>query len=155
MRAAATYSTAAPPFYRVYRTSDLRYVVVAALEPRFYGELLDRLGIDDINPDAQYDVATWPATTARFADVLGSRCRDDWCEVFAGSDSCFAPVLSLAEAPQHPQNRARETFVDIDGIVQPGPAPRFSRTPSEVTQGPDLDEATSADALLARWGVEE
>ena len=141
------------PFYRVYRTSDDRHVVVAALEPRFYRELLDRLEIDDIEPGRQFDASTWPATTERFADVLGSRSRDQWCSVFEGSDSCFAPVLSLAEAPQHPHNLARDTFVDIDGIVQPGPAPRFSRTPGEVTKGPS-SEAVPASEVLARWGLD-
>jgi len=141
------------PFYRVYRTRDDRYVVVAALERRFFRELLERLCITAIDPDAQHDTGKWPEHIACFEAAFASKTRAQWCELLEGSDACFAPVLTLAEAPSHPHNRARQTFIDVGGIVQPGPAPRFSRTQS-TARPVAKDAGEAAEALLVRWGVE-
>jgi alpha-methylacyl-CoA racemase len=117
------------PFYNVYETADGRYVTVAAGEPQFYAQLLQRLGLDDELLRTQSEPATWPGAKARLAAVFKTRTRDEWCELLEGSETCFAPVLGLAEAPAHPHNVERETFVEVDGVVQPRAAPRFSRTP--------------------------
>jgi alpha-methylacyl-CoA racemase len=118
------------PFYRVYETSDGRHVAVGAIEPEFYAHLLRGLGLADADLPGQHDRDSWPEMRRRFAEILRTKSRDEWCAVFDGSDACVAPVLSMAEAPVHPHTRARATFVEIDGVVQPAPAPRFSRTKS-------------------------
>jgi alpha-methylacyl-CoA racemase len=141
-------------FYEVYETSDGKYFAVGAIEARFYAELLDGLGLADAELPDQNDRAHWPAMKERFAGIFATKSRDEWNEIFDGTDACAAPVLSPFEAHLHPHNQARDTFVEVDGVVQPGPAPRFSRTPSSVSRpasppGADTDEALSA------WGVEE
>ncbi len=136
----------AAPFYRTYRCADGRFLAVGALEPQFYAELLDRLGLD---PDEwpQHDQSRWPAQRARLAERFATRTRAEWMAVFDGSDACVAPVLSLGEAPDHPHHRARATFVRHDGAVQPGPAPRFSGTPSQLRTGPPAPGAHTDDVL--------
>jgi alpha-methylacyl-CoA racemase len=141
----------AAPFYRTYRTSDDQFVVVGAIEPRFYIELLETLGVTDISPGDQYIRDKWASHAAIFESIFATKSRDAWCATFSGKDACFAPVLSLAEAPFHAHNRARNTFVDVDGIMQPGPAPRFSRTESEVMGGPAEADAIDPE-VLADWG---
>jgi alpha-methylacyl-CoA racemase len=139
------------PFYDVYATAGGGYVAVGALEPQFYAALLDGLGLaHEALPD-QYDVAGWPALRARFAEVFATRGRDEWGEHFAGTDACVAPVLSMAEAPAHPHLAARETFVDLDGVVQPAAAPRFSRTPAAAAPAPKVSGEGDREALL-HWG---
>ncbi len=143
----------AAPWYHVYETSDGKYVSVAAAEPQFYAELLRRLGLEGENLPEQHDRAGWPLLEQRFATVFRSRTRAQWCEQMEGSDACFAPVLSLAEAPAHPHVKARGTFVEVEGVIQPAPAPRFSRTPPAkprawVPAGAD-DTATLSD-----WGIQ-
>jgi alpha-methylacyl-CoA racemase len=141
------------PFYRPYETQDGKYVFVAALEPKFYAQLLERTGITDLDPAAQFDPSTWARQQDRLSSVFAERTREAWSERFSGADACVSPVLSLQEAPRHPHNEARRTFVEIDGVVQPAPAPRFSRTPGEATRG----ESRSADAIgdtLRAWGLE-
>jgi alpha-methylacyl-CoA racemase len=118
------------PFYDTYRCSDGRYVAVGALEPQFYAALLDGLGLTGQLEGGQLDVAQWPAHRAAFTAAFATRTRDEWATHFAQTDACVAPVLSLAEAPTHPHNVARGTFVTVDGVVQPRIAPRFSRTPT-------------------------
>ena len=140
------------PFYRVYRTRDEQYVIVCAIEARFFAELIERLGIDDIDPGSQFDTRRWPEHIERFEAAFASDTRDAWCERLEGSDACFAPVLSLEEAPRHAHNAARETFVDIDGILQPAPAPRFSRTVSAVGSPPSA-AMDDVEAVLASWGI--
>ncbi len=137
-------------FYEVYRCADGEYVSVAAIEARFHTELLRILEIDPTSLPAQWDRASWPAVKERLAEKFATRSRTDWCALLEGTDSCFAPVLSMDEAAQHPHNRARKTFVDIGGITQPGPAPRFSRGPAELPQPPG---AVDARATLAAWGL--
>ncbi len=122
------------PFYDTYRCADGRFLAIGALEPEFYAELISRLGLD-LDPGAQLDPATWPEQRRRLAEVIATRSRDEWAEHFADSDACVAPVLDLAEAPDHPHHRARDAFVEVDGRQQPAPAPRFSRTPGGVQRG--------------------
>jgi alpha-methylacyl-CoA racemase len=137
----------AAPFYNVYETADARYVSVAAGEPKFYEELLARLGLEEMR-DQQTDPSTWPDGKERLAAVFRTRTRDEWCELLEGTDTCFAPVLTMAEAPRHPHNQARETFVDVDGVVQPAPAPRFARTPTHVSSPPVAAGRHTIEVLL-------
>src|SRR5690606_18836113 len=109
-------------------------------------------GIDDPIFQNQRDRALWPAQKEKLAAIFAKRRRDEWCALLEGTDACFAPVLSLKEAPQHPHNRARETFIELDGITQPAPAPRFSRTPGAV-QGPPPALGAHTLEALADWGV--
>jgi len=127
-------------------------VVICAIEPHFFAELLETLGITDISPRDQYNRSAWQAQIEIFAAVFAGSTRDAWCETFSGKDACFAPVLSLSEAPSHEHNKARNTFIDVDGVVQPGPAPRFSRTPSAVRCGPDESPGACRD-VLSEWGL--
>ena len=153
-RRASNFLDGAAPFYRAYRTSDDRYVIVCAIEPPFYRSLLEALGIDDADTRSQFDKNRWPALIERLEAIFKTRTRDEWCALLEGTDACFAPVLSLAEAPQHAHLEARETFVEIDGVVQPAPAPRFSRTESEIGQAP-ADAGSDLPAALAGWGLSE
>jgi alpha-methylacyl-CoA racemase len=141
------------PYYDVYTTADGRYIAVGALEEPFYAELIGRLGLDDAELPNRHDRSQWPVLRARLADVFRTRSRDEWCAVFEGSDACVAPVLSLSEAPRHPQSIARQTFVDKDGLVQPAPAPRFSRTPTHLEIPPPLP-GEHTDEVLTAWGIE-
>jgi alpha-methylacyl-CoA racemase len=139
------------PWYGAYETADGGFVCVGAIEPRFYAELLRRIGIGDESLPAQYDRAGWPLLRKRFADVFKTRTRDEWAAILESTDACFAPVLSLLEAPRHPHNVARKTFVEVEGVLQPGPAPRFSRTMAEVRRGSSAP-GQDTDAVLAEWG---
>ncbi|MDH5344550.1 MAG: CoA transferase, partial [Gammaproteobacteria bacterium] len=138
------------PFYRPYRTADGGHVFVAAIEPRFFAALLETAGIDDIDPASQMDRSAWPQHARAFERVFATRSRDAWAALFAETDACVAPVLSLSEAPEHAHNRARHTFVEVDGVTQPAPAPRFSRTPSAISSAPGGAHITFEEAL-ARW----
>lgn len=144
----------AAPFYRAYRTSDDRYIIVCAIERRFFKALLELLGIDDTTLAEQYDRSKWPKQIARFTSVFAGRTRDEWCTLLEGTDACFAPVLSLTEAPQHEHNQSRGTFVDVDGVTQPAPAPRFSRTVSEIGNAPGAVNADVVEVLLD-WGLSD
>jgi alpha-methylacyl-CoA racemase len=140
-------------FYDAYETSDGRFVAIGSIEPQFYALLLDKAGLsDDPAFRAQMDRAAWPALSEKLAHVIKQKTRDEWCALMEGTDVCFAPVLSLAEAPAHPHNVARETFVQIDGVTQPNIAPRFSRTPGAV-QGPAPKVGAHTSEVLAEWGV--
>jgi alpha-methylacyl-CoA racemase len=137
-------------FYDVYETADDKYVSIGPLEPKFYAELLRRLGMEEDLP--QLDPSRWPELKERFARCFKTKTRQQWCEVLEGTDVCFAPVLSVAEAPRHPHNVARGTFVEAAGVVQPRPAPRFSRTPAEIQRPPARVGEHTEEALLD-WGV--
>ena len=139
-------------FYDAYETADGKYVSVGSIEPQFYAELIGRLGLEGAELPAQMDRQHWPELKERIAKLFRSRTRDEWCEIMEGSDVCFAPVLSLKEAPQHPQARARGSFVEIAGALQPGPAPRFSRTPAEISRPPSRP-GEHTDEALADWGI--
>ena len=118
------------PFYNVYETADHRYVTIGAGEPQFYAELVKLLGLGDELIGQQSDPSTWADAKRQLTDVFKTKTRDEWCALLEGTNTCFAPVLSMDEAPKHPHHVARGTFVEIDGVVQPAPAPRFSRTPA-------------------------
>ncbi len=149
-RGVNTIDTGAP-YYDTYETKDGRWVAVGAIEPKFYAALLDRMGLGGADLPAQDDRARWPDLKRRFAEVFRAKTRDEWSEIMAGSDACFAPVLSLAEVGEHPHNRARGSFAERDGIVQPAPAPRFSRTQAEAGPPPPVAGAHSK-TVLADWG---
>ncbi len=140
------------PFYEVYRCKDGKYLSIAAIEPKFRAGLYRRLGFDPADANAAGDAAQWPAEKQRIAARIAEFTRDEWVRWFEGYDACVAPVLSLDEAPHHPHNEARGTFVEIDGIVQPAPAPRFSRT-VPGTPTPPATAAIDLRAALASWGV--
>ena len=135
------------PFYRCYACADGRHVAVGALEPAYYEALCQGLGIDP-NQYKQYDRASWIAMGEAFAQAFATRTRDDWIALFEGKPACVTPVLSMAEAPQHPHNMARETFASPTGIPQPMPAPRFSESPAVAVK----QETTTVEAVLERWG---
>ncbi|WP_372088454.1 CaiB/BaiF CoA-transferase family protein (plasmid) [Tistrella mobilis] len=138
-------------FYDTYETADGRHVSIGSIEPQFYAELIRLAGLDPAEFAAQNDKAEWPRMKARLVEVFRTKTRDEWCRLMEGSDVCFAPVLSMFEAPEHPHNRERGTFIEIDGVLQPGPAPRFSRTePGRPTPPPA--PGTHTDEGLADWG---
>ena len=139
-------------FYDTYETKDGKWISLGSIEPQFYREMLEKTGISDPEFVAQMDRAAWPALKKKLASVIRTKSRDEWDAIMLGSDVCYAPVLSIAEAPSHPHNVARKTFVDVEGITQPAPAPRFSRTPSGV-QGPP--EGANNHAALGAWGFSE
>ena len=138
-------------FYDTYACADGKFISIGAIEPQFYAFLLKLAGIDDPEFDAQMDARAWPSLSEKFAAVFLARSRDAWCQLLEGTDVCFAPVLDMAEAPQHPHNVARATFVDVDGVTQPAPAPRFSRTGPELGIAPAQPGQHSA-AVLGDWG---
>jgi alpha-methylacyl-CoA racemase len=142
------------PFYNVYETADGRYVTIGAGEPQFYAELLDRIGLGDEKAAllrGQSDPATWPDGKARLAATFKSRRLEEWCALLEGTNTCFAPVLTMAEAPAHPHNVAHGTFSSVDGVVQPSPAPRFSRTPAATPSLPTPTGQQTTEILLD-WG---
>lgn len=140
------------PWYDVYETSDGKWISVGCNEPQFYDALLERLGIaPGVLPADRHDRKGWPAIRACFTQKFRAKTRDEWCAIMDGSEVCFAPVLSMAEAPQHPHMKARGTFVELDGVVQPAPAPRFSRTKPEIRHSAaSVDKP--ADEALHDWG---
>ena len=136
-------------FYDVYETADGKYVSIGSIEPQFYAELLRLTGLDGEDLPWQHDRAQWPALKERMAAVFRTKTRDEWCELMEGTDVCFAPVLSIPEAIEHPHNVHRGTFVEVAGIPQPGPAPRFSRTAPEITAPPPHAGQHTDDVLAA------
>jgi alpha-methylacyl-CoA racemase len=140
------------PFYSVYETADAKHVAVGALEPQFYAVLLEALDIDPSSLGEQTDRQRWPEMRAKLEARFLERSRDEWEEVFAGLDACVAPVLAPDEAPSHRHNRDRELFVEIDGVVQPAPAPRFSVTSTSKPEGP-VFPGRDTDAILHSLGL--
>ena len=140
-------------FYDVYETADGEYVSIGSIEPQFYAELLRLTGLQGEELPFQHDKGQWPAMKDRLAEVFRSKTRDEWCGIMEGTDVCFAPVLSMGEAPQHPHNVHRGTFVELDGVVQPAPAPRFSRS-EPVIQRPPSHAGQHTDEVLAEWGFD-
>ncbi|CAG2139894.1 CaiB/BaiF CoA transferase family protein [Cupriavidus numazuensis] len=138
-------------YYNVYQCKDGSWISVGPIEARFYRDLLARLDIDPASLGEQLDPANWEASRERLAEMFRTRSRDEWCALLEGTDACFAPVLSYEEAPQHAHLKARETFVEIDGIVQPAPAPRFSRTPSALPTAPRAPDVRDYAHTLAGW----
>ena len=142
------------PFYDVYETSDGRHMAVGAIESRFYAELLRGLGIDGDSLPHQLDRAAWPELRRVFSEAFRTRSRAEWAEVFANRDACVTPVLSFGEAPQHEHSRFRDSYVEVDGIRQPAPAPRFSRTPASTTRPPRAAGADTPE-ILNKLGFDE
>ncbi|MEH6434599.1 CaiB/BaiF CoA transferase family protein [Massilia sp. DD77] len=140
------------PFYDTYACLDGKFVAVGAIEPQFYARLLELAGADDPDFRKQWRQDRWPELKGKFAALFATRTRDAWCRLLEGSDACFAPVLDMAEAPRHPHNAARATFVEVEGVTQPAPAPRFSRTPAAVPAA--VVPAGEGAAILADWGLE-
>lgn len=140
-------------FYEVYETADGRYISLGSIEPQFYAEMASLTGLAQESGGApeQNDRASWPSLKQRMADLIKTKTRDEWCELMEGTDACFAPVLEPGEAPSHPHNRHRGTFVDIEGVTQPAPAPRFSRTAAAVER-PPARAGQHTDEALGEWG---
>ena len=140
-------------FYGTYRCADGKWIAIGSIEPQFYALLLEKCGIDDADFRRQRERAAWPALTEKLAAVFRRKTRDEWCELMEGTDVCFAPVLDLDEAPLHPHNQARNTFCEIDGVVQPSPAPRFSRSAAQIgSPPPRVGEHT--ESILAEAGFD-
>ena len=133
-------------FYDVYRCSDGKFISLGSIEPQFYAELLRLTGLDGDDEFAkQMDPSGWPHLKARLTEVFAQKTQAEWCEIMEMTDVCFAPILTMSEAAQHPHNVARQTFVEIDGVVQPAPAPRFSRTTPEIERPPAYPGAHTRD----------
>jgi alpha-methylacyl-CoA racemase len=132
------------PYYDVYECSDGQWISIGPIEARFFVDLLKRLNIDPAALGRQHDTKAWPAAKAKIAQAFRARTRQQWCELLEGSDVCFAPVLTFAEAPAHPHLAARGSFIDVDGVVQPAPAIRFSETPSAAPTPPQEPDARRA-----------
>lgn len=138
-------------YYGSYECSDGKYISIGSLEPQFYALLLEKTGIEDPDFKDQLDEDSWPRKREILAEVFKQRTRQQWCEIMEGTDVCFAPVLNLAEAPDHPHNKARGTFVEYEGITQPAPAPRFSRTQGEIQRSAAM-AGEHTEEVLREWG---
>lgn len=147
----SNYFDGGAPWYGVYETSDGKYISIAPVERKFYDELLLAMGLDPKAIPDQLDRSTWQTLRLQFEAIFRGKTREQWCQIMAGRDACFAPVLDLSEAPQHPHLAARRGFEEVDGVLQPGPAPRFSRTPSAIRQPPPKPGSNTHEALSA-WG---
>ena len=142
------------PFYGTYRCSDDKWLAVGAIEPQFHDLLIGKLGLPAAEFADRWNPESWPRLRARLETVFGGRTRDEWCALLEGTDACVAPVLDLDEAPRHPHNVARQTFVAHAGITQPAPAPRFSRTAPAIRR-PAAAPGEHSEAILREWGLGE
>lgn len=140
--------------YDVYETADGKWISIGSLEPQFYAQLLELLGLDPADLPSQHDRSAWPAMKERLSAIFAGETRDHWCGVFEGTDVCFAPVLTMTEATQHPHNVERGTFVDVAGVTQPAPAPRFSRTEASIGRPPP-HAGQHTDEALTEWGIDQ
>ena len=142
------------PFYDVYQCADGQYISIGSIEPQFYAELLRLTDLTD-DPDfaKQMDKSAWPHLKQRLAEVFATKSRDEWCSLMEATDVCFAPVLTMTEAAQHPHNVQRGTFIEVGGTMQPAPAPRFSRTPAEVVRPPAHPGQHTVE-ILRDWGFD-
>jgi alpha-methylacyl-CoA racemase len=138
-------------FYDTYQCSDGKWVSIGSIEPQFYALLLEKTGASDPQFQSQMDRAAWPELREKLAAIIATKTRDEWTEIMGATDVCFAPVLDLDEAPRHPHNLARQTFVEVAGVTQPAPAPRFSATPGAI-QGPPPRVGAHDEQALADWG---
>ncbi|NPT57143.1 CaiB/BaiF CoA transferase family protein [Paraburkholderia elongata] len=140
------------PFYDTYQCSDGHWISVGSIEPQFYSLLLEKSGATELMSQPQMERSAWPEMKQTFAAIFRTKTRDEWCALMEGTDVCFAPVLSLREAPHHPHNIARQTFIELDGVTTPAPAPRFSATPSTIRIGP-CTAGQGARETLRDWGI--
>ena len=140
------------PFYDTYETSDGKFVSIGSLEPQFYAELVAKLGLDGEDLPHQMDRAGWPVLRERFTTLFKSKTRDEWCAILEHTDACFAPVLTMSEAAAHPHVQARTTIIERDGVAQPAPAPRFSRSAPEVQRSAPWP-GQHTDEALTDWGI--
>jgi alpha-methylacyl-CoA racemase len=138
-------------FYDTYATSDGKHICIGSIEPQFYALLVEKAGLDRDRFAPQMDAARWPDLKAELARVFKAKSRDEWCAIMEGTDVCFAPVLSIFEAPDHPHSKAREAFIELDGVVQPAPAPRFSRTVPRVSHA-SRQPGQDSEAVLKECG---
>jgi alpha-methylacyl-CoA racemase len=138
-------------FYDTYETSDGKHICIGSIEPQFYALLVEKAGLDKERFAPQMDAARWPDLKAELTAVFKRKTRDEWCDIMEGTDVCFAPVLSIFEAPDHPHSKARSAFVELDGVVQPAPAPRFSRTVPAVSH-PSPRPGQHSEAVLRECG---
>jgi alpha-methylacyl-CoA racemase len=141
-------------FYDTYQCSDGKWVSIGSIEPQFYALLLEKTGISDPAFKAQMDRGAWPDLKAKLAAVIATKTQSEWCALMEATDVCFAPVLDLDEAPKHAHNVARQTFVELAGVTQPAPAPRFSKTPGAI-QGPPPAIGAHDQEALRDWGFSE
>jgi crotonobetainyl-CoA:carnitine CoA-transferase CaiB-like acyl-CoA transferase len=139
------------PFYEVYACADGKYISIGPIEEKFWRQLLELMELDDPVLHQRMDASAWPEIKRLLADRFGSRRRAEWAALLEGTDVCFAPVLSMEEAPSHAHLQARKTFVEVDGVLQPAPAPRFSRTPTALPQRPSEPSIENAERALAEW----
>lgn len=136
------------PFYQVYETLDGRHMAFGSVEPKFYRELVSVLELDAASLPAQFDRPRWPEMKKLFAQAVAGRTMSDWIDAFEGHEACASPVFDMAEAFAHPHNVERGTYVEVDGVIQPAPAPRFDRTPSQIVKG---GKNETVDGVLHRW----
>ena len=142
------------PNYRAYETRDGAYIAIGPVEPKFWAGLLRKIGAAEEDLHTLEDRSEWPRMCKRLTQIFRTRTREEWRQLLEGSDVCFAPVLDMGEAPEHPHNRERQTFVEVEGVPQPAPAPRFSRTPSRIQRPPAKPGEHTRDALKD-WGFSE
>lgn len=138
-------------FYDTYATSDGEHICIGSIEPQFYALLMEKAELDPEVFGAQMDAGRWPDMKAQLAEIFRQKTRSEWCEIMEGTDVCFAPVLSIFEAPEHPHNKARNSFMEVDGVMQQAPAPRFSRTQPEISHGARVP-GEDTRAVLADYG---
>jgi alpha-methylacyl-CoA racemase len=141
-------------FYDTYECADGEYISIGSIEPQFYALLIEKAGLDAQEFADQHNKALWPQLTEKLSEVFKTKTQSQWCEIMEGTDVCFAPVLNFMDAPKHPANVARDTYIEVDGITQPAPAPRFSRTPAEVRHGAH-ELGADTDSTLTAMGFEE
>ncbi|MEX1036066.1 MAG: CaiB/BaiF CoA-transferase family protein [Sneathiella sp.] len=141
-------------YYDVYETADRKYISLGSIEKKFYQELLERTGLDKEDLPPQMEPKSWPIIKARLTEIFKTKTRDEWDDIMLGTDVCYAPVLSIMEATKHPHNTHRQTFVEYDGVVQPAPAPRFSRTEAKIQRPPCLPGEHTTEAMRD-WGIDE
>ena len=149
-------------YYDTYQCADGHWVAIGAIEPQFYSELAEKLGLPELLAetsesggafDSQFDKNRWRVLKPKIAERIRQKSREEWCRILEGSDACFAPVLTLGEAPEHPHNRARQSFLEVEGCVQTAVAPRFSRTPGAVRRPPVAPGADTSE-ILAELGMD-
>ncbi|MDB5681404.1 MAG: CoA transferase [Sphingomonas bacterium] len=141
-------------YYRAYQCAEGKWISIASYEPKFYRLLLAATGLDDTDVADRTDRAAWPMLRERLAALIAQKTRAEWCDVMEGTDICFAPILSISEAPEHSHNVARDVFLNVDGVIQPAPAPRFSATPGKI-QSPPPEAGAHNREVLTDWGLSE